>query len=81
MVSYYVTKMITMCWPIIGQFYDTMIVAWTYKEWLKWPIKVLESAVACCLSNLEQSDLYEISKTAFKFTVFIHLSAFKLIST
>ena len=34
MVSYCVTKMITTCSPMIGQFVDTMIVASTDKEWL-----------------------------------------------
>jgi len=32
-VTYIVTKMIT-CSPMIGQFFDTMIVASTDKEWL-----------------------------------------------
>ena len=34
MVTYCVTKIIPMCSPIIGQFFDTMIVASTDKEWL-----------------------------------------------
>jgi len=34
MVTYYVTKMITMCSPMIGQFFDTIIVASSDKEWL-----------------------------------------------
>ena len=33
MVTYYVMKRTTMCSPIIGQFFDTMIVASTDKEW------------------------------------------------
>ena len=32
MVTYCVTKMVT-CSPVIGQFFDTMIVASIYKEW------------------------------------------------
>ena len=32
MVTYYVTKMETMCSPIVGQFFDTMIVALSDKE-------------------------------------------------
>jgi len=34
MVTYCVTKMITTCSPMIGQFFDTMIVALSDKEWL-----------------------------------------------
>ena len=34
MVTYYVTKMIPTCSPMIGQFFDTMIVASTDKELL-----------------------------------------------
>jgi len=33
MVTYYVTKMITTCSPVIGQLFDTMIVASSDKEW------------------------------------------------
>jgi len=33
MVTYYVTKMISTCLPVIGQFFDTMIVASINKEW------------------------------------------------
>jgi len=33
MVTYYVTKMITTCSPVIGQFFDTMILASISKEW------------------------------------------------
>ena len=33
MVTYYVTKMISTCSPVIGQFFDTMIVASINKEW------------------------------------------------
>ena len=33
MVTYSVTKIIPMCLPMIGQFFDPMIVALTYKEW------------------------------------------------
>jgi len=34
MVTCCVTKIITTCSPIIGQFFDTMIVASSDKEWL-----------------------------------------------
>ena len=34
MVTYCVTEMITTCLPMIGQFFDTMIVASSDKEWL-----------------------------------------------
>ena len=33
MVTYYVTKIIPTYSPMIGQFFDTMIVASTDKEW------------------------------------------------
>ena len=33
-VTYCVTKIILTCWPVIGQFSDTMIVALIDKEWL-----------------------------------------------
>ena len=33
MVTYYVTKMISTCSPVIVQFFDTMIVASINKEW------------------------------------------------
>ena len=33
MVIYCVTKIIPTCLPMIGQFFDTMIVASTDKEW------------------------------------------------
>jgi len=33
MVTYYVTKIIPTCLPVIGQFSDTMIVASIDKEW------------------------------------------------
>ena len=35
MVTYNVMKRNTMCSPIVGQFFDTMIVASKYKEWLQ----------------------------------------------
>jgi len=34
MITYCVTKMIPTCSPMIGQFFDTMIVASSDKEWL-----------------------------------------------
>ena len=34
MVIYYVTKMITTCSPMLGQYFDTMSVASSDKEWL-----------------------------------------------
>ena len=33
MVTYSVTKIIPTCSPMVGQFFDTMIVASTDKEW------------------------------------------------
>ena len=33
MVTYSVTKIIPTCLPMVGQFFDTMIVASTDKEW------------------------------------------------
>ena len=34
MVMYSVTKMVTTCLPMVGQFFDTMVVASSDKEWL-----------------------------------------------
>ena len=34
MVTYCVTKMIITCSPMVGQFFDTMIVASSDKKWL-----------------------------------------------
>ena len=34
MVTYYVTKIIPTCSPVIGQFFDTMIAVSIDKEWL-----------------------------------------------
>ena len=34
MVTYYVMERTTMCSPIVGQLFDTMIVASSDKEWL-----------------------------------------------
>ena len=34
MVTYCVTKMVTTCSPIVGQFFDTMLVASSDMEWL-----------------------------------------------
>ena len=33
MVTYCVTKLMPMCSPVIGQFFDTMIVESSEKEW------------------------------------------------
>ena len=33
MVTFYVMKMVTTCSPMVGQFFDTMIVASSDKEW------------------------------------------------
>ena len=38
MVTYYVMKRATTCSPIVGQLFDTMIVASSDKEWLQEPI-------------------------------------------
>ena len=35
MVTYYLMERTTMCSPIIGQLFDTMIVASSDKEWLQ----------------------------------------------
>ena len=35
MVTYYVMKRTTTCSPIVGQFFDTMIIASSDKEWLQ----------------------------------------------
>ena len=40
MVPYYVMKRTTTCSPIVGQFFDTMIVASSDKEWLQSPIEI-----------------------------------------
>ena len=34
MVTYYVTKIIATCSPVIGQFFNTTVVALNDKEWL-----------------------------------------------
>ena len=41
MVTYYVMERTTTCSPIIGQCFDTMIVASSDKEWLQGPIEIL----------------------------------------
>ena len=40
MVTYYVMKRTITCSPIVGQFFDTMIVASSDKEWLQSPIEI-----------------------------------------
>ena len=40
MVTYFVTKIIPTCSPVIEQLFDTAIVASIDKEWLLWPIKI-----------------------------------------
>ena len=40
MVTYYVMKRTSTCSPIVGQFFDTMIVASSNKEWLQSPIEI-----------------------------------------
>ena len=49
MVTYCVTKIISTCLPVIGQFFDTKIVASIDEDWLLLPIKiyVLESSRNC----------------------------------
>ena len=34
MVTYCISKMVKTCLPMVGQFFDTMIVASSDKEWL-----------------------------------------------
>ena len=41
MVTYYVMERTTTCSPIVGQWFDTMIVASSDKEWLQCPIEIL----------------------------------------
>ena len=41
MVTYFVMEGTTTCSEIIGQFFDTMIVASSDKEWLQCPIEIL----------------------------------------
>ena len=41
MVTYFVMEGTTTCSEIIGQFFDTMIVASSDKEWLQRPIEIL----------------------------------------
>ena len=40
MVAYYVMKRTTTCSPMVGQFFDTMIVALSDKNWLQRPFKI-----------------------------------------
>ena len=40
MVTYYVMKRTSTCSRIVGQFFDTMIVASSNKEWLQSPIEI-----------------------------------------
>ena len=41
MVTYCVMKRTTTCSPIVGKFFDTMIVTSSDKEWLQSPIEIL----------------------------------------
>ena len=41
MVTYYVMKRTSTCSPIVGQCFDTMIVASSDKEWLQSPIEII----------------------------------------
>ena len=53
MVAYFVMKRTTMCLPIVGQFFDTMIsVASSDKEWLQSPIEILVLEIV--LSHLKK---------------------------
>ena len=40
MVTYFITKSVTTCSPMIGQFFDTMTVASIDQQWLKWLIEI-----------------------------------------
>ena len=40
MVTYYVMKRTSTCSPIVGQFFDTLIVASSDREWLQSPIEI-----------------------------------------
>ena len=64
MVTYYVMKMTTICSPIIGECFDTMIVASSDKEWLQWPIEIL--VLETVLSHLKsQHDELQAQKCHF----------------
>jgi len=52
MVACYVTKTRQMCSPMIGQFFDTMIVTSTDKEWLEALIKILEKKLIKVLEKV-----------------------------
>ena len=56
MVTYYVIKRTTTCSPIVGQFFDTMIVASSDKERLQSPIEilVLETVLSHLKLNFEK---------------------------
>ena len=52
MVTYHVMERTTLCLPIIGQCFDTMIVVSSDKEWLQRPIEILVLQTA--LSHLKK---------------------------
>ena len=59
MVSYYVTKLITKSSTMVGQIFETMVVASSNKEWLQRPIKIYVLETLCAnlstaFSNMEQ---------------------------
>ena len=58
-----------MCSPIFGQFFDTMIVAASDKEWLQQPIKilVLETVWSHLKERLESATGRHQKKRAKKF--------------
>ena len=74
MVTYYVMKMTTICSPIIGECFDTMIVASSDEEWLQWPIEIL--VLETVLSHLKgiviqlfANRIFLITKMLFRWTI------------
>ena len=65
MVTYFVMEGTTTCSEIIGQFFDTMIVASSDKEWLQHPIEilVLETVLSHLVRGLQLISLLGIKLT------------------
>ena len=72
MVTYYVMERTRTCSPIIGQCFDTMIVASSDREWLQWPIDIL--VLETVLSHLKRQVL-QIWKKGAKNMGFRYLKA------
>ena len=70
MVTYYVMKRTTTCSPIVGQCFDTMIVASSDKEWLQWPIGIL--VLETVLSHLKAANFQsQIRKILLLFSLML----------